>query len=75
MRQDRIYILSCFINHVLKNHGDFEREYSRGQMPINENDFINIRQIMNNPDNISDGGLNRDNKQIIKFEKILMVVI
>lgn len=64
-----ISMTSSFVNHVLNGHGNNITELSRGQIALTENDFGNITEIINNPDNIVNAGLNKDNKQVIQFEK------
>ena len=57
------------IRKVFKDHGSTKTENPRGQLPITEDDFINIPIIINNPDLIKSSGYTKDNKPAIKFEK------
>ena len=57
------------IRHSFKEHGNKLTENNRGQLPITINDFSNIPDIINYPDNVSNEGLNGDGKPVIKFEK------
>lgn len=56
------------IRHVLNEHSN-SNENQRGQVPITAEDFKNIPEIINNPDNISDSGKTKQGKPVIKFEK------
>lgn len=64
-----ISISTDFIRHTFSHHGNADVEAKRGQVQIVEDDFKNIPQIIQNPDNIIDGGYNKQNKKTIKFEK------
>jgi len=43
-------ITNYFINHVLKRHGNPDIEKSLGQIPVKEDDFNSIADIVKNPD-------------------------
>ena len=57
------------IRKIFKDHGTEKTEIPRGQVPITENDFLNIPEIINNPDNIERSGTTQQGKPAIKFEK------
>ena len=43
-------ITNYFINHVLNRHSDPDIEESFGQIPVKEDDFNNIADVVKNPD-------------------------
>ena len=57
------------VRKIFKDHGSEKTEISRGQVPITESDFLNIPEIINNPDVISQEGTSQQGKPAIKFEK------
>ena len=57
------------IRKIFKDHGTEKTEIPRGQVPITEEDFLNIPEIINNPDNIERSGTTQQGKPAIKFEK------
>lgn len=62
------------VRKIFKDHGTEKTEIPRGQVPITNEDFKNIPNIINNPDCISKSGESAQGKPAIKFEKILMVI-
>lgn len=56
------------IEHSMSHHGK-ETELLRGQVPLTEDDFKKIPEIINNADNITRGYDTRHNKPTIIFEK------
>ena len=64
-----ISLRTDMIRHALKEDSNAETEIARGQVPITENDFLNIPNIINSPDNISLSGKTAQGKDVIKFEK------
>jgi len=61
-------ISNYFQNHVLKEHGNPEREKARGQIAINEDDFEKIAGIVENPDHAMIGA-KRNGKDVLYFVK------
>jgi len=61
-------ISNYFQNHVLKEHGNPEREKARGQIAINEDDFEKISSIVENPDHAMIGA-KRDGKDVLYYVK------
>lgn len=59
------------IKHILKKHGNTKTEVSRGQLPITEQDILNIPNIVNDFDNVKSSGISNNNKPSITFEKNL----
>ena len=57
------------VRKIFKDHGNEKTEIPRGQVPITEKDFLNIPDIINNPDSISLEGKSPQGKPAIKFEK------
>ena len=57
------------VRKIFKDHGSEKTEIPRGQVPITENDFLNIPNIINNPDIVSEAGKSPQDKPVIKFEK------
>jgi hypothetical protein len=61
-------ITDYFKSHVLKEHGDPEKEKLKGQIAINEDDFEKIADIVENP-NLAMIGAKRDGKDIFYYVK------
>lgn len=57
------------IRHTIAQHSDMFKENLRGQVPITVEDFKNIPEIINNPDNIEYAGKTKQGKPVIRFEK------
>lgn len=57
------------VRKIFKDHGSERTEIPRGQIPITEEDFLNIPNIINEPDVISKSGETPQGKPAIKFEK------
>jgi hypothetical protein len=56
------------IRHILKKHGT-ESEYRRGQVPITEQDFIELSHLFEGPDTISYAGKTRQGLDAISYTK------
>ena len=63
-------VSNYFIRHVLKNHGDEKKEMSRGNLPINDRDFMQIPVILEYPDFVIVGA-KRNNKDRIIYIKYM----
>jgi len=61
-------ITDYFKSHVLKEHGDPEKEKLKGQIAIIEDDFERIADIVKNP-NLAMIGAKRDGKNIFYYVK------
>jgi hypothetical protein len=61
-------ITDYFKRHVLKEHGNLEKERAKGQIAVNENDFEKISEIVGNPTLVMIGA-KRDNKNVIYYVK------
>jgi len=61
-------ITNFFKNHVLKEHGNLEKEKSKGQIAINEDDFEKISDIVENPDHAMIGA-KREGKDVLYYVK------
>jgi len=61
-------ITDYFINHVLKEHGNSEKEKARGQVAIKEDDFEKISSIVENPDHAMIGA-KREGKDVLYYVK------
>jgi hypothetical protein len=59
-------ITDYFKSHVIKNHGNPEKEKARGQIAINKNDFEKIADIVGNP-NLAMIGAKRDGKDVFYY--------
>ena len=57
------------IRHTIKKHSNVETENARGQIALTAEDFQNIPDIINNPDNIELSGKSKQGKPSIRFEK------
>ena len=55
------------IRHILNNHGT-EKEYKRGQIPVTDNDFQLIEDIVNNYDEVSTG-TNKRGQVVVTYVK------
>jgi len=63
-------VSNYFIRHVLKSHGDEKKEIVRGNLPINNRDFMQIPVILEYPDFIIVGA-KRNNKDRIIYIKYM----
>jgi hypothetical protein len=61
-------ITDFFKNHVLREHGNSEKEKARGQIAINEDDFEKISGIVENPDHAMIGA-KREGKDVLYYVK------
>ena len=57
------------IRKIYKDHGTEKTEIPRGQVPITDNDFLKVREVVNNPDTIELAGKTPQGKDVIRFEK------
>jgi hypothetical protein len=57
------------IKHAIKEHGSASKEHSRGQEPVNLDDFLLIPQILKEPDKIEYAGKNSLRQDVFKFSK------
>ena len=58
-------ISNYFIRHVLKSHGDEKKEIGRGNLPISDNDFMQIPVILEHPDFVIIGAKRNSQDRII----------
>jgi len=65
-------ISNYFIHHVLKNHGNERKETSRGNLPVKDEDFMQIPVIIHHPDYVIFGA-RRNNKERIIYVKYIDV--
>ena len=56
------------IRHIMKKHGN-ESEYRRGQVPITEQDFMELPYLFDTPDTISYSGKTRQGLDAISYTK------
>jgi hypothetical protein len=59
------------INHAINRHSNEKIEKSRGQIPITNEDFLFLPEIIQNPDNISGIGKDKLGRETIIFEKLV----
>lgn len=64
-----ISLKSDTVKHIFKEHGDAEKENLRGQLPITDDDILNIANVINNYDDVHSSGISNENKPSITFEK------
>lgn len=64
-----ISLKSDTVKHIFKEHGDTEKENLRGQLPITDDDILNIANVINNYDDVHSSGISNENKPSITFEK------
>lgn len=57
------------IRHAINQHSNIKKETARGQEPLTIEDFENIPDIINNPDNLEEAGKSKQGKPAIRFEK------
>jgi hypothetical protein len=58
-------ISNYFIRHVIKNHGSAKKEADRGNLPIRDDDFQRIPDIIEKPDYIIFGAKRNNGDRII----------
>jgi len=63
-------ISNYFIRHVLKNHGNERKESGRGNLPVKDDDFLQIPVIIESPDYIIYGAKRNNEKRIIYIKHI-----
>jgi len=61
-------VTNYFIHHVKKEHGNPDKEKTRGQIAVTEDDFLKISEIINNPD-YAMIGVKRNNQNILYYIK------
>ena len=57
------------VNHVLKKHGNQEREAKRGQIAVTTEDFAKISEIVSKPDSVESAGTDGYGNKLIKYRK------
>ena len=57
------------VNHIKKKHGNFNNENLRGQLPITNDDFHLIPEIVQKPDSVNFIGKNKIGRDLIKYTK------
>jgi hypothetical protein len=67
----KLIIDNYAIKHTLLSHGSISKESKRGQIAVTIDDFKLIPEVINSPDNIIDGGLNKIGRRVIILEKII----
>ena len=63
-------ISNYFIRHVLKNHGNERKETGRGNLPVKDEDFMQIPVIIESPDYIIFGAKRNNENRIIYIKHI-----
>ncbi len=58
------------VNHVMRKHGKEEEKY-KGQIPITENDFLNIPNIVENYDDVNPSNKTKMHLEAIKYTKVI----
>jgi hypothetical protein len=59
------------IKHTFRKHGNDKLETLRGQIGVTEKDFEKIDSIIDNPDEITHGGINNIGREVILYRKNL----
>ncbi len=59
------------VQKILKDHGDEDKESTRGQRAVTADDFSNIRDVIESPDTIELDGKLYNGRPIIKFTKVI----
>ncbi|CAN5674822.1 hypothetical protein BH09BAC4_BH09BAC4_12500 [soil metagenome] len=57
------------IRHIIKSHGNVQKEDARGQKAITAEDFSLIYEVITEPDVIFFDGKNRIGRDVIQFQK------
>jgi phage-related protein (TIGR01555 family) len=57
------------IKHMIKQHGNAQKEAARGQLPVTEEDIQKIPEIVSRPDSIQYAGKNGQGRDTIRYEK------
>ena len=65
----KLVLDSFAIIHVFKSHSKPIKEMSKGNTPILFDDFAAMKEILDNPDSVSDGGKTKQGLDTILFEK------
>jgi len=62
---------SSAIRHIRKQHGDMEKEASRGQIGITDADILKLPEVIAHPDKVAFGTVNRIGRdQIVYLKKL-----
>ena len=59
---------SSAIRHVVKSHGNEEREKARGQVPVMREDIERLGEILEKADRIKAGGKTKQGLEMIRYE-------
>lgn len=57
------------LRHILKQHGNDEKEQKRNQRAVTKQDFLNLKEIVSNPDRIELGEVNSQGMQSVIYVK------
>ncbi len=63
------FIDTSGIRHALKEHGSNKTEFSRGQIAINNDDFLLLPEILKSPDSIEYAGKNTLKQDVFIYKK------
>ena len=63
------------IKHTILKHGNSKNEEKRGQTAVTIDYFEKISEVIKNPDNIYDGGINDIGRRVIVYEKNINGII
>ena len=61
------------INHVLKKHGDHNKEKKRGQIAVIPEDFQKIKEMLIKPESIRIAGKAKRGEKLIEYRKRISV--
>lgn len=59
------------VKHIIKNHGNAEKEEKRGQIAIKTSDFELIEKVINTPDFVFYDGKNKIGRDVLQFQKLI----
>jgi len=62
---------SSAVRHILKRHGNKQKEQVRGQLPITEDDLTRLPEIIGNPDAVEYAGKTRVGREAVRYAKVL----
>jgi hypothetical protein len=55
--------------HILTGHGDAKSELARGQREVRVEDYALLPEMLNKPDLVEDGGVNKVGRKVVRISK------
>ncbi len=67
---DYVFVIDRYsVRHIMKSHGNAEKEKMRGQRAVTASDFELTYQIVTEPDVVFYNGKNRIGRDVLQFQK------